>query len=310
MSQDVAGVQIDVHLRSVVINYANDRFVAEQGLFRPVYTPAYAGKYRKVGGTRYLVENAGPLAHDAPAERIDQASTQEPYLLKKYGLYTFVGTQLEDRSLGAYRLREEASMDLTERLMMVKEQAAKTLAEADASFGSTTTPTNKWSDYGTGGGNPVEDILEVRETIRKQVGTYPTHCQMSASVWTKVKQNPKVRNLLGDNTAGNVTLDMFSDFVEIDNIIVAGNIYNKEPEGIDADYDDVWGNFCQVVVNQSGRNSMRWGGSFQPQQANKRWQVRRWPEMNPPGENIIAESYYQLKVIEKDAGVLIKAPIA
>ena len=303
MSQGISGIQVDVHLRSIVIDYANMDNVAERGLFRPVYTEAYSGKYRKIDPTRYLQETAGPLAPDQPAERIDQASRQDSYLLQKYGLYTFVPTQLEDRSIGAYNLREEASMDLTARLMMIKELAARDLAQTDSSYGSTVTPSAKW-DAATG--DPVEDILDARETIRKQVGTYPTHIQMSASIWVKVKQNPNVRNLMGDNQSGNVSQQAFSEYVEVPNFIVAGNITNTEPEGVTADNEDVWGDFCQLVVNQSGRYSMRWAGTFQPRQANKRWRVARWAEQNPPGENVMAETYYQLKVIEPSAGVLFK----
>ena len=306
MSQGIQGVQVDIQLRSVVIQHDNMAFVAERALFRPVYTPAYAGKYRKVDPTRYLLETAGPLAPDQPAERIDQSSTQDPYALEKYGLYTFVPTQLEDRTAGAYNLRAEATMDLTERMRMVQEIEARDLAQMDDSYGSTTTPSKKWDDFTDSGGNPVEDILEVRETIRKQVGTYPTHIQMSASIWVKTKQNPRVRNLLGDQISGNVTQQAFRNFIEIPNMTVAANIYNKEPEGATADNDDVWGDFVQVVVNQPGRYSMRWGGTFMPRQANKRWRVSRWAEMNPVGENVMVEGYRQTKVIEKSAGVLIK----
>ena len=301
MATQNVGATVDVYLSEVAIHYENEAHVAQDGLFPLINAPATQGKYRKVGPTQFIVEDAGPLGVETPMKRIDQSSEMVEYKLERYGLKGFAPEAQDMLSNDAFNLREETTMDVTDRLNLVQETQAVTLAETNSSFGTNAPPANLWD---TADGKPVTDILNAMESVRVRIGIKPNTVQMSERTWLKVRQNPEVRGLMGDQESGLVMRDQFADYIEIprERFIIAGAIKNNNAEGLSASNTDVWGSHCQIVYNGMGRMAMRWGGTFVPRDAMARRRTRREVQVDPSGMDILVDGWWQYQVIHADAG--------
>ena len=310
MSQPLSGLQYDRYLTSVVIAYQNSDLVAERALFPPVFTPGYKGQFRKVNPTLYLEDKSGPLSPEAPTEYVDQESQLDRYALKRYALAGFVPRALVEESQNVTDLLRETTEDVQARVMTAKERAAATLAETDASFASQVTPGSdkKWDDYGDSGGDPGGDILDAMETVRGRIGVKPNRIQIPEQVWTKMRRNPRLLTLQADIDRGYITIEAFADVIGIPaaNVVIAGAVKNTAPEGATASITNIWSDNVQLVYNGMGRTDMRWAACFKPQVATERMRVRRWESPNPLGQNVEVQHRYQLKVIEPQAGILLK----
>ena len=307
MSQPLSGLQYDRFLTSVVIAYQNEALVAERTLFPVTMTPGYKGQFRKISPTMYLQDNSGPLSPESPTEYVDQESSLDRYLLKRYALAGFVPRALEEESQNMTDLMRETAEDVQDRVLSGKEREAATLAQTASNYGTTFTPSAKWDNFTTNGGDPASDILDQIEAVRKKIGMKPNRLQMPEATWTRIRRNPKLLNLQSDTDRGYITLQAFANIIGIPvgNITIAGALTNTSPEGVDANLQDIWGDYVMLVRNDRGRRVMRWAACFKPQVATQRMRVRRWQTENPLGMNVEVQHRYQLKVIEPDAGCLI-----
>ena len=274
-------------------------------LFPRVPVAGTKGEYRMINPTRYVQEDIGPLADDGKINRIEQESQLLTYLMERYGLSATVpDASVRRNQPGGGDLEREAAMDLASRFTLGKEMQAKTIADDDANFGTTTTVSTKWN---ADDGDPTGAIIDAKEVIRKEVGAYPNYLQMSATAWAKVRRGAKTVALLGDNISGYVSRQTFANFIEIpaSNFIIAGSIRNTEPEGVTASNDDIWGDSCLLWLNTgSMRYQPKWAGCFEPRRnAMRSWRDR---DNSVPGLVLYTEGWWKFQVFMKECGYKFK----
>lgn len=292
-------------LSRVAIEYMNGIFTADQ-LFATIPTDGYKGDIGMVDPTVFNAEeDDGPREDNAPSTELSWGTSTTDYKLGKYNHNIFVPDQSMLTTVATLQRRERYTRQATERLLLKREIRAATLGEADGSFSQSQAVGTKWN---ADGGDPVQDILDAKETVRGKIGRKANTVHMPENVWTKVRQIESVRQLMGANQSGLVSRAQFAGYIEIPaaNFIIGESVKNTANENQAQSLSDVWSDNVQVVYNNPGLEGMVWGAYFVPREANRRRWVRTRREDDPEGTRVYVDMYYQFKVIVSDAGVQLK----
>lgn len=168
------------------------------------------------------------------------------------------GFAKEDFSLVDYRLEAQTPYEMQEEAAVVpgidliamsvtkvqdamereREYAASILARNDALYGAnnkeTLSSTGQWSDPAS---DPIADVLEAKEAIRKQIGERPNVMTMGPNVLTALRNHPKILDRLSTSAdRPPASLAQLSALFEIPQIVEGDAIYHDGTQ-----FQDVWG---------------------------------------------------------------------
>lgn len=119
--------------------------------------------------------------------------------------------------------------------------------------------TTQWSDYANS--NPLDAILAALDAVPMY---RPNVMTMGQSVWTKLRQHPKIVQAVKNTNQGSgvVTRQEFADLLEIQTVLVGNSFLNGAKRGQTAQTARVWGKHAAFYYRdrQAGpQNGMTFG---------------------------------------------------
>ena len=157
MAEDISGVVVDGFLSDLMLEYRNMNYTADR-ICRVVRGMKLEGKYRKRGFESFLEEDDGPRGPLEASSRIDQSAEMEPYKMEEYSLNTPCPMQTEYRAEMGISLQEEATLDVTDRLLLKRDRRTAAIVDGTVAdnYGGSANAANK---YNTAAGDPAGEVL-------------------------------------------------------------------------------------------------------------------------------------------------------
>jgi hypothetical protein len=167
------------------------------------------------------------------------------YALEPHGLAARVPQEVvrEANAVPNIDLQQRAArlaMDIL--LRQLEEDCAKLATDASqyaAGHTLTLSGTNKWSDPGS---DPIAQVLDARETVRRGVGVYPNVMVIGAQAFRPLQTHPKIVDRIKYTGRDSVTADILAGLFEVPRIVVATAV--NVPDPTTGQFVDIWGDFA------------------------------------------------------------------
>lgn len=153
-----------------------------------------------------------------PIEHLQEAANQAPSINLATGAVNF------------------ARDIILKRLEIDQATIARTAGTYASSNKVTLSSTSQWSDY-SGTSDPIRDVDDYKDAIRAKVGLMPNTILLSAAVFKKVKNHPKILDRIKYTGRESATAEILAGLFDIENVIIGNSIY----QDADGNMVDVWG---------------------------------------------------------------------
>lgn len=168
----------------------------------------------------------------------------------------------------------------------------------------TLTGSDRWADPTS---DPLGDINEGKEAIRRFTGRYPNTLSLGPDAATALKKHPAIKDQFKYTSKESITNDMLAAYFEVDRVVVGKAVYLPENAADDAEMTDVWGNDALLsFVPLKGDN-------YAVPSFGYTYELNGYPQVNQPYfENKNDSWIYPAKVerrpylVGPDAGFLLK----
>lgn len=252
---------VDPVLSSLALGYSNTESVGHT-LFPSVPVTLRAGKIIQFGleGFRLYNIRRAPGAHIVEVE-FGFSSTN--YSLDQNAVKAKVPVEIAQEAQNAQGIDLGAgAVSLTmeihsQALEYEQSNLARSVASYDANHKiAYTTATSWWNDAA----DPVTDMADAREAVRKTCGKYPNVGVLAPGAWAAARRHPKVLARF-QNTDGVITLEQFARLVEIPGLRIGTRTYYDDSDG---EFHDIWGSDVVLAwVNPGAQNPADKPGLFQ-----------------------------------------------
>jgi major capsid protein E len=124
------------------------------------------------------------------------------------------------------------------------------------------TGTDKWSDPAS---DPISDIEDAIEAVRKSCGIRPNTMTIGAQVWKHLKNHPKILARFTFSSDQSISTKMLAGLFELQDVTLGDTVYADK----DGEFQDVWGNFvvlAYVAVDPKGREEPSYGYTYTKEQ--------------------------------------------
>uniref|UniRef100_A0A6M3J1I2 Putative capsid protein n=1 Tax=viral metagenome TaxID=1070528 RepID=A0A6M3J1I2_9ZZZZ len=292
------------------VRYRNPSYIADRAF------PVLNGITKDEGSVHvYNKENlsaidaAGPLSPRAPAPEADWTPTSVTYALERYALKELVLQEEIDNADVAFSPEDDAVLNLTDRLLVIRELKAATVMFTAGNWGSSTTlsGTSQWND-------DTSDPLGVIETASDALFTPFNTIVMGKNVWSEIRHHPDVTQRFQYTTGGGVTLAQFASLFESDDgsapqIMVGSAKQVTSEEGVAVTTGYIWGKHLWVgyVDPAPGLRALTACATLQRGQSRT---VTEWDNNDPEGMWKRVQDRYLHKVIASDLGYLVVDAVA
>lgn len=140
------------------------------------------------------------------------------------------------------------------------ERAQAALATTPSNYGAANkkalgTAAVKW---GNDASDPIKDIADGVEAIRRKTGKKPNVLVLGAQVWAKVQYHAKVIERIKYTGRDVATTELFAKLVNVEKVVVGEAI---SVDGKDQ-FVDVWGNFAVLAFTRPASMAQRGSPSF------------------------------------------------
>lgn len=163
------------------------------------------------------------------------------------------------------------------------EQAEKAMDPSNYASGNkiTLSGSSIWSDKGNS--DPVGDVENAKEAVRKKIGIEPNTAVFSATKWKEFKNHPDViaRFAAKDGQKVTVTTDMAAELLELEHVVVGKGVYADD----NGEMKDIWGNgvvIAYVAHQTTGAEQPSYGYTYE---------LRGYPLVENPYEDRSAKSW-------------------
>lgn len=236
---------IDPVLTTAAQGYKNAEMVAGY-LFPQVPVGQRGGKIVSFGKEDFLLQNTA-RAPGTATKRIQYGHAGLPYTLESHSLEGLVPVEnmQEAAAVPGIDLGIAAVSRTQGTVALRLEYQAASIATNPANYGAsnkiTLSGTSQWSDFTSGVSDPVKDVGNAKEAIRKATGKRPNTLLMGASVFEILKQHPKIIDRLKYTGRDVATEEIMASLFGVKRVVVGDAIYSDTA----GNTFDVWG---KVVV--------------------------------------------------------------
>jgi hypothetical protein len=247
----------DPILTEVARGYAQPEAEIANVLFPIVTVGHRAGRILSFGPDDFKLVSTR-RAPGANTKRVSFGYESDPFSLVDYRLEGAVPREHDEEAsvvpeidLGANAVNRVQSQMALER----EDQAAKLALNPDryaTSNKTTLAGQARWDDDAS---DPVDDLTEAKEIIRRQTGKYPNVLALGPSVLTKLRKHPKLMDRISiSKDRVPLTLQQLAALFEIDQVVAGGAVYHDGTQ-----FRDVWKN--SAVLAFTAAKSAREMGS-------------------------------------------------
>ena len=308
-----SGLYVSPLLTNISLAYTNDEYICEK-IMPVVPVVKDTAQIATYGMDNLRVEEA-LRAQGSGANEVNHSVTLGAhYILQDHALKEFVTKEEEDNADKPITPRIDATENLTERMLVIKE---KELADVMTSTGvitqnTTLSGTSQWSDYDNS--DPFDDIKTAIQAVRSGSGKMPNTFVMSHEVMMALIIHPEMLDRLPNVaviTSDGVIQALRMAFPNITNVLVASAQYNSGKEGGADSLASIWGkHFWVMYIEPRPRLKSRSFG-FTYQAAGQNRQVKVLPyDDDREGRFVRVNDKYDQKLVDNKCAYLVKNAIA
>jgi hypothetical protein len=313
-------VHIDVALTEISVGFPNNAFVGNR-LFPAVTVQKQSNKYYVFGHEAWAPHQdfraPGTEANEIPG----YAVSTDSYFAQEHALQIAVTDEERENADDPFSPDEDGTFLVTQKVLLGREVAMKTLVTTAANFESANTVTlaggQQWSDYVNS--NPIADFRTGIRAINAALFTDPNTAVVPYQVMSVLEDHPDFIERIKYSERGIMTPEIIGAILGLPNIIVPMVGQNTAALGQAATLGYIWGKdvlLAWVPPNPGMRipafaYEFVWGyGGGRPQV------VDRWRENQRKSDVVRMQRRYDLKLPAQGAtgksigGYLIKAAVA
>jgi len=122
----------------------------------------------------------------------------------------------------------------------------------------TLTGADKWSDPTS---DPISDIEDAIEAVRKSCGLRPNTMTIGAQVWKHLKNHPKILERFTFTSNQSISTQMIAALFGLETVAIGETVFAAD----NGDFQDVWGNgvvLAYVAVDPKGREEPSFGYTY------------------------------------------------
>ena len=256
-----SSVHIDQPLTNLTIAYVQDQsnFIADK-VFPTVGVQKQSDKYYIYD--RDNMNRTGDVAKLAPrteVNRIGMSLSTDSYYADVYGLGMDFDQQTLANEDAALDIRSAGATTLVNRLLIHREEQFASTFFANGVWGSSSTPSNLWSDYTNG--TPIQDVTVARRTMQLKSGGYkPNTMVVGKEVRDILINHPDIlARLNGGATVSNtalITNAKLAEIFEVENFYVMEAVKNASVEGVAESNAFIGGKHALLVNTASNAGLM------------------------------------------------------
>jgi hypothetical protein len=244
---------LNPQLTAIAIAYRNNALIADMVLPRVAAHDQF--RYTKFNKDEAFTVPDTKLGRKSEANVVEFTGTEVIDETQDYGLKDVV-------PLGDLRKAEGTKMDplgnattgITRLITLDREVRVAGLVFNAANYAAankaTLSGTGQWSDYTNS--NPVSAILAAMDAMIMR----PNKAVMGQSVWTVLRQHPKVVESVkatgagGVNAQGVIARQALADLLELEEIIVGAGFVNTAKKGAVGSYSRCWGKSFALMYTE------------------------------------------------------------
>ena len=243
---------IQPDLTAIAIQYRNTDMIADQVLPRvPVGKQDF--KYFKHTLADGFTIPDTKVGRRSPPTQVEFTATEQTASCIDYALDDSVPNEDIENAGGVPNGDPvtKATQYITNLIELDREQRAAGLVFANASYAASTnratlSGTTQWSDYVNS--NPIDAILTALDGCVMR----PNLMVVGQSVWTKLRQHPKViASIFGAVSSGVPTREQVAAVLELEQLLVGKSFINTTKKGQNATLARVWGKHAAFLYRDS-----------------------------------------------------------
>ncbi|MGY5854065.1 MAG: hypothetical protein RTU92_10895 [Candidatus Thorarchaeota archaeon] len=315
MATTTTSAREDRLLAGVSRRHNVEGLVANQVL-TPIQVVKSTGKIGKYGNEhlRIVHDLVGGMTQ-YPQITVDTKSN-DLYVLEKHGLGVTLSEEEIKNEMQPFDARSDATMDVTEKLMLGRESALASVLTDTAVLtnNETLSGTDQWSDYDNS--SPLTQFRTARQSIYGAVGKDIRQPGGFAVVPWDVSEwlsfHPELLDLFKytSSMGAGLSNEQLKAAMKVDRIIFAMSQYDSSKEGQTASITSVWGKHCVFgYAPTAGRKRMTSLGFTVA--TNRSHRVFRSRIDDPPNaEKILVDITYDDLITDVGAGYLVENAVA
>ena len=308
---EVRPAEINPVLSGLSIGFKNPRFYWD--LLAPYQSvDQQSGTYFKYDREYWFRhQSGGDRAPASPYTRVGYGLSVASYACYEIGYEKALDEVIRAASLYPMDLVTSDISFLTNQIQMeIERRAVDALFNKDGvwSVDKVKAADVRWDDAAV---NPIKDIREGSNRIKRTTGARPNTLFMGSDVWDALQMNPTLVGMYHYNTAGLITMAQLQEAFDIPNIYVGDNSYTTGEEGQDDDdtnYTDFYKShallLCREVPGLSvanGATSFIWDEA-----GNVPWAAQDYFENNIRSIINRVFSHFDFKVVSDSHGYRFK----
>lgn len=170
-------------------------------------------------------------------KEIDFGASTDTYKAEEYGIAARIDDRERRNSPGPLNLDVSKTRRITNAALLNRERRVASLVTNTANVTQNTTLVGaaQWSDLTS---DPSTVARTARTTIRQKTGVNPNKLTLGSEVYEALRIHPKVIDFMD---GGRATVADLAEYFEVDEVIVAGAVYNSAKEGQATVLADLWG---------------------------------------------------------------------
>lgn len=304
VQQDVV---VDPALSNISIKYMNDTFIADQ-VFPVIKVAKQTGKYYVYDKANLRIDNTIRAA-GAGANEVDHGLSTAAFACDDHALKEFVADEIQDQADAALNPLIDSTENVTEKLLLDREQTLATMLTSTATMTQNTTlsGTSQWSDYANS--DPIGDVRTARTTINQNTFRKANTLILGKQAFDMLIEHPAIIERIKYSQLGIVTTELLARVFQVEQVLVGEAGSNTAAEGQTDVLSYVWGKHA-IVAFISPRVSLKMltlGVTFTYTQRI----VKRWRDEDREGTYVrVGNDNYIQKVVAVTAGYLIKNCVA
>ncbi|MEM1055181.1 MAG: major capsid protein [Bacteroidota bacterium] len=229
---------IDPINTEVVRGYRQQAFIAME-LFPSVGVGAYGGTILQFGKESFRLYSTR-RSRGSDTKRVRFGYEGDPYAVPNRALDAQVAFEdMVDASAVPGIDLSRGALNLTMRAITLDveyeaAQLATDPAKYDANHKLALAGSDKWSDPDS---DPVGDIDDAKEAIRKSTGLYPNVLVLGALEFRALKEHPKLKERIKYTSRESINEEILAQLFDLPKVVVGRGVYATAE---DADFTDIW----------------------------------------------------------------------
>jgi hypothetical protein len=305
--------QVDVPLTNVSIRYrqSDEVFIADK-VFPVIPVSHLSDSFYKYDREQWYRSDAQLRAPGTESAGTGFSMSLDTYRCDVFAVHKDIDDQTRANADSQINLDVDAAELVTRHLLIKKEQDWINTFFANSVWGTSTTPSNLWSDYGAS--DPIGDIETATLTMLENTGYRPNTLIMGPQVWSKLKNHPDYLDRIKYVQKGIVGTDLLSSLIDGNpRVMVPVGIKNTAVEPLAGSYDFFYGKHALLLYVEpsltlngvSAGATFSWTG-YSPGGVS----MRRFRMENIRSERIEGEMHYDHKIIATDLGYFFNGAVA